>query len=842
VLKIKLLFFCTATLLFGIQSVQQVYAQETSRIEITDPSATIPLEFEIREIVVSGLVTARESYIVSSSGLRVGERVTIPGDEKISNAIKQLYRTSLFSDVQIRHERISGGVRIEIQVQEQPRLQRYEIVGPKRSERRDLRERLNLLSGFAFTNSVRTQALNTINRYFREKGYWNTSVEIEEELSDDERNRVTVTFNIDPGERIKVREINFIGNEEFSDRRLRRTFSEIKQDRWWRIFKRHVFTQDDYDEGIQNVLQFYRDRGHRDVRIVEDSVYVDNWRRSKDGVIFDIQIEEGPKYHIRNIEWDGNTVYTDEQLTQAFGFQKGDVFNESRFNQNLQFRQDDGDITSLYQNIGYLFFQVFEDIQIVEGDSLDLSFEIIEDEIATIREVSFTGNTKTHDDVVRRTIRTVPGQTYSRSSIVRSIRELGQLGYFNPEGIQPDLQPDRDNRTVDIIYQLDETQGTDNFEFSGGFGGRQVGVILAARVNFNNFSVQRMFEPGGWNPIPSGDGQRLSLGVQVTGRGYQSYNFSFTEPWLRGRPTSLGVSLSYDYLNFDRQSFGFGGGFGGGGNVQNRRNELFSASVSLGRMLRWPDDFFSQRTILTYNHFNVLGFSGVFDDGRADLLTLRQVIERNSLDNPISPRGGSKFNVSGEVALPVPGFAQFYKLKTEYQHHHTVIGKFVLSAGAEYGYMGYFGDSNRSNFQRFYLGGTAIQQRQNFLNDNIDLRGFPGGFNGVISPVDENQNLTGGRVYNKYSLELRYPAVSSEQIQLIPYVFMDAGNTFSGMSTFNPFEVKRAAGFGARIFLPILGLVDLSYGYRMDGTPASNEGAGLAPGEWEFLFNIGAPF
>jgi outer membrane protein insertion porin family len=839
VFKYKLLFFSTI-LLFGIQSVQQVYAQDTTRVNIQNPATVTPLEFEIREIVVSGLVTARESYLISSSGLRVGDRITIPGDE-ISNAIRQLFRTSLFSDVQILHERVSGGVRIEIMVQEQPRLQRYEIEGVRRSHRRDLRERLNLLSGFAVTSSVRTQAINTINRYYREKGYWGTSIEVEEELSDDERNRVTLTFVVDPGERIKVREINFSGNEQFSDRRLRKAFSTIKQDRWWRIFKRHVFTRDEYEEGVDNVLQYYRDRGHRDVRIIEDSVYVDNWRRSKDGVIFDFEIEEGPQYRIRNIEWEGNTVYTDDELTQAFGFFEGDVFNESKFEQNLRFRQDDGDISSLYQNIGYLFFDVFPDIQIVEDDMLDIKFEIVEDEIATIREVTFTGNTKTHDDVVRRTLRTVPGQTYSRSSIVRTIRELGTLGYFNPEGIQPDLQPDRENRTVDITYNLDEAQGSDNFEFSGGFGGRQIGVILAARVNFNNFSVQRMFEPGGWNPIPSGDGQRLSLGVQVTGRGYQSYNFSFTEPWLRGRPTSFGVSLSYDFLNFGRQqNFGFGG-------IQqpqaeNRKNELFSASVSLGKQLRWPDDFFTQRTILTYNRFNVLGFSGVFDDGRADLLTLRQVIERNSLDNFISPRGGSKLSASAEVALPIPGFAQFYKLKTEYQHHHTIVGKLVLSAGVEYGYMGYFSENNRSNFQRFFLGGTAIQQRQNFVNDNIDLRGFPGGTTGVISPVDENQNQIGGRVYNKYTLELRYPAVASEQIQLIPYAFMDAGNAFSELSNFDPFRVKRAAGFGARIFLPILGLVDLSYGYRLDGTPASVGSTGLNPGEWEFLFNIGAPF
>lgn len=836
--KIKLFLLSLFFLLTGTLLIQDLNAQDTGEIRIEDPNLLQPRTYTIRDIKITGLVTGRESFLLSSAGFQVGDPIEIPG-EMLSNAIRQLYRSGIFSDVEILHERVgSNGVNIEIRVQEQPRLRRYEIVGVKRSERRDLREQLNLLSGFAVTSSVREQALKTIRRYFREKGYWDTQIEIQEELSEDDANRVTLSFVIDPGERTKVREFNFEGNDQFSDRKLRKEFSTIKEDRWWRIFKRHVYTQEEYDEGIDNMLQYYRDNGFLDVRILQDSVYVDDWRR-KEGVYFDINVEEGPQYRIRNIDWEGNTVYTNEELTTFLGFEKGDIFDESRFQENLTYNRNETDIRSLYENIGYLFFDIQPELDTVEGDSIDVTFQIIEDEIATIRRVSFHGNTKTHDDVVRRTIRTVPGQTYSRASIVRSIRELGQLGYFNPEGITPDLEPDRENRTVDIIYGLDETQGTDNFEFSGGFGGRQIGVILAARVNFNNFSARRMLEPGGWNPIPSGDGQRLSLGVQVTGRGYQSYQFSFTEPWLRGRPTSLGISLSYDFLNYSRRP---GFGFMQPQQMSDRRNELFSASVSLGRRLNWPDDLFTQRFILTYSRFNVLGFSSVFADGRANLLTIRQVIDRNSTDNPISPRNGSNFSVSGEFALPVPNFNQFYKLKTEYQHHHTIVGRLVLSSAAEMGYMGYFSDKNQSNFQRFFIGGTQLQQRQNFLNDNIDMRGFPGGFNGVISPLDDNQNLVGGRVYNKYSLELRYPAVTSEQLQLIPYTFVDAGNAFNSLSEFDPFSVKRAAGVGVRIFLPILGLVDLSYGYRFDGTPASTEGQGLQAGQWEFLFNIGAPF
>ena len=837
--KIKHLFYCFVIVFISLGFFNHASAQDTTGVEIQNPENIIPQQFEIREVIVTGLVTGRESYLVSSSGLLVGSTITIPGED-ISNAIKQIYRTNLFSDVQILYETFSGNlVDIEIAVEEQPRLQRYEIEGVKRSQRRDLNERLNLISGLAVTESVKSQAVNTIERYFSEEGYWETSIEVTEAPSESNPDRVNLTFSVTRGDRLKVREINFEGNEEFSDRRLRKSFGSIKQDRWWRIFTRHVYTEETYSEGIENLKLFYRENGYRDIRVLSDSIYVDTWRHGRDGVYFNINVDPGPQYKVRNITWEGNTVYTDEQLTQTLGFEKGDIFNETKFQQNLDINQDESDVTSLYQNIGYLFFQVMENIEIVGEDSLDLNFEIIEDEIATIREVSFSGNTKTHDDVVRRTLRTVPGNTYSRSAIIRTIRELGQLGYFTPEGITPDLQPNRQERTVDIEYGLDENQGSDNFEFSGGFGGRQIGIILAARVNFNNFSVQRMFEPGGWNPIPSGDGQKLSLGIQVTGSGFQSYNFSFTEPWLRGRPTSLGVSLSYDLLNFSNRA----GFFSQNTASTTERNELISASVSLGRRLDWPDDFFTQRTVLTFNSYNVDGINQFFEDGNADLLTLRQEIERNSTDSPISPSTGSKFNVSAEVALPVPGFSQFYKVKTGYQHHATIVDKLVLSSTVDYGYMGYFSDNNRSNFQRFFLGGTELQQRQNFTNDNINMRGFPGGRGGVISPVNENQNLIGGRVFSKYSLELRYPAVQSEQLQLIPYAFVDAGNTYSELEDFDPFNLKRSAGFGARIFLPILGLVDISYGYRLDGTePSRQNTSGLRPGEWEFLFNIGAPF
>lgn len=810
-------------------------AQEACEFQITDPTQERPQSYVINDIRVEGASTARDGYLISTSGMQVGNQITIPGEE-VPEAVRRIYRTSLFSDVQICVEPEGSRVNMIIRVQEQPRLEEFHLEGIKRSHRRELEEQITLLPGFAVTNSAKQQAIQTIRRYYQNKGHWFIEVETVEEISDNERNRSTLTFQIDPGQRIKIGRIRFEGNEEYSDRDLRKELGTIKEDTFLRLFKRYVHTEEDFEEAMTNLRTFYRENGFRDFRILSDSVYVydhDHWiRGTLDRVAVDIEVHEGPQYRVRNITWEGNSVYTDEQLSTMLDFREGDVFNQTKFEENLYMRRDENDITSNYQNIGYLFFEIVPDVQAVGENELDIRFDIIERETATVRDVSFSGNTKTHDDVVRRNLRTMPGQTYSRSAIMRTVRELSTVGYFNPEGIEPNLNPNQEERTVDVSYRIDESQSTDNFEFSGGFGGRYIGIILAARVNFNNFSVQRMFEKGGWNPIPSGDGQKFSLGVQVTGRGYQSYSMSFQEPWLRGRPTSLGFHASYDILNYEQI-----------GNQPRERNELFSAGVSIGRpQLRWPDDFFSMQTSLSYQLYNVAGFAGIFPDGDTNILSITHQFERNSLDNFISPRTGSKLLISGEVAPPLPGFAQYYKLKSEYQNHTNIAGDLTLTGGAQYGYMGYFGSGEESLFQRYFLGGTEIQQRQSFINDNVDMRGYPGGVTGVISPLDENRNLIGGRVLSKYSLELRYPAVSSEQLQLIPYLFADAGNTFLTLEDFDPFDVKRAVGFGARLYLPILGLVDLSYGYRMDGTPSSNRGGGLNAGEWEFLFNIGAPF
>jgi len=825
--KKKLFLFVTGLLIGTSVSI----AQDTTSadFEITNPLETVPQQYEILGVEVTGLTTTNPSFVISTSGLEEGRTITHPG-ESIPEAVRQLKRTGLFTDIKIlRKKTTAGGIYLEIQVKEQPKLENFVIRGVKKSQRKDLREKINLLTGFAVTESTKARAVQTIKDYYQEEGYWFTEVELSTSKTDTVRNRVTLYFDIEPGEKLEIKDITIEGNEFLSDRELIKELDAIKEDSWWKFFSKKLFKEDDFETAKQNLRAFYAENGFVDFRILSDTVFTFPYTQRRlfvltndaTGLKVRLKVSEGPQYKVRNITWEGNTVYTDEQLTQTLGFQKGDIFNQSKFQRRLEFDQQGGnDVTSLYQNIGYLFFSVTPEFNVVGKDSLDIHLNIIEDEIATIEEVSFTGNTKTHDDVVRRNLRTVPGQKFSRAAIMRTIRELGSLGYFRPESIQPNVNPNREDHTVDINYQLDESQSTDNFEFSGGFGGRGIGAILSARVNFNNFSLSRALKGEGWNPVPSGDGQRLTIGAQLTGNGFQTYSLGFQEPWLSGRPISLGVNFSYNLQSFN-------------GN----KNELVSSSVSIGKRLKWPDDFFTTRTIVSHQLFDITGRSTFLAQGTSNILSIEQVLERNSTDNPISPTTGSLFELSGEVAPPFPDFSQFFKFKTKYQNHTTVVGKLVLTNTAEYGYVGFLGEENRSDFQLFELGGTQLQQRQTFLTDNIDMRGFPGGRTGSISPRVDGE-FVGGRFYNKYTTELRIQAVSSQQLRLIPYVFFDAGNSYLDFQEFSPFDLKRATGFGSRLFLPILGLIDISFGYRLDGI----EGTNIRPGEWEFLFNIGAPF
>ncbi len=814
--------FITAVFIFALQLTVLpvfVWAQDKPEITIEDPTLNRPQTYTILGVEVTG-IDKNNSYIVATAGLDEGKQIQIPGPA-IPEAIKTLNRTGLFSDVKIYiKQKVGNGVFLLIAVKEQPRLASYELKKIKRSERDDLKDMLMLIPGFAITESSKSQAITTITKFYEGKGYRFTKVDIKEELVDTARNRAKLIFTVDKGKRLEVQRLHFIGNTYYKAKTLRGEVGDLKEDRWYHIFSATTFKKEDFEKGKEELITFYRKNGFRDARIIRDSVYIYEFEKGKQAIGVDIEIYEGPRFKVRNVTWEGNTVFSDEELSAALDLRKGDVYNQQKFEENLYFNKNNNDVSSKYQDIGYLFMQVEPRVTAVGEDSLDFHFIIAEDEKATIKEVSFSGNTRTHDQVVRRNLRTVPGATYSRQNIQRSIRELATLSYFQPETIQPNLDYDYEKKTVSIDYAMKELAGTDNFEFSGGFGGAQIGVIVSARLNFNNFSIQSVDEKDAWSPLPSGDGQRLSLGIQVTGRGFQNYDISFQEPWLFGRPNSFGVSASYSLFK-----------------TQTSRDELFSASISYGQRLQWPDDYFTHTTVLQYQAYDVFG-SFVNQAGKVYVLNVQQILERNSLDNFISPNTGSKLTLSATIAPPFAGFSQFYKLKFKYSHHIPIIGKMVMTYGSEFGHLGYFSSQDRSPFERFYLGGTPLQQRQTFTRENIDLKGYPGGFNGSISPINQNGELIGGNYYVKYMSELRYPAVQNEQLQLIPYLFAEGGNAFDKFYNVSPFDIRRSSGLGVRLFLPILGLIDLSYGYRFDSIPNTQ----VEAGNWEFLFNIGPSF
>ncbi len=798
--------------------------QQCSSFEITNPLQVTPRQYTIETVEVQGISTVQPDFVIDQAGLQSGTTITHPGTD-IPTAIRQLNRTGLFTDICIERVRTEGSsIHLRIMLQEQPRLQSFQIEGVKRSERQDLRERINLLQGYAVTEGAQAQAVNSIRRYYKNEGYWFTEVEISTSRVDTVSNRVDLTFEVDPGERLEIQDISFTGNEHYDDKTLRKELDAIGEDRWWKIFSKKLFKEEDFETAKQNLRDYYTRNGFMDFRILDDSVYTYTYKEDKQGVGVQIEVAEGPQYKLRNLTFEGNTVYPDEALQEIMAFEEGEIFNQQKFTENLQGGQNPNEtsVRSLYHNNGYLFSTFQPDINLVAEDTVDVNVMITEEDQAEIREVSFVGNTETHDDVIRRSLRTIPGQTYSQARIIRTIRELGQLGYFQPESINPLIDRNRQEDLVNITYELNESQSTDNFELSGGFGGRGIGLILSARFNFNNFSIQRAFKREGWNPIPSGDGQRFTMGAQITGGGYKSFNLGFSEPWLAGRPLSLGVNVSYDLIRF---------------RFSDIRNELFTSSVSLGRRLQWPDDYFTHRSELSYQLYDVAGGTRFLAEGTSSLLSLKQTLERNSVDNPISPTTGSRLQLSGEIAPPLPGFSQYYKLKSLYRNHTNIVGKLVMTNSVEYGYLGYIGNVRRSNFQRFILGGTPLQQRQSFLQDNIDLRGYPGGREESISPVRDGE-LVGGRLYSKYSMEMRMQMVNEQQLQVTPYTFIDAGNAYLNFEDFSPFDLKRAAGIGVRLYVPILGLIDVSYGYRMDGVP----GTGVEAGEWQFLFNIGSPF
>lgn len=853
-----------------------------------------PQEYEIAEIKVTGLKTLNENALISISGLKVGDRIKIPSDQT-ANALKKLWKNGIIGNVELLIDKVEGDkAYLTLSLTERPRLTRIEYEGISKTHKTELDKKLELIRGRVLSDAVIKNAELTTKNYFIDKGFLNVDVNIIKKPDTLIANGTKVIIDIDKNKKVRINEINFIGNKDYFETRLQskmkktneklrfKVFSaafdfltsltpkkafnfitkshEVDKEETRDYFSRHVnvnffktskFKAEDYKADKKNVIDFYNSKGYRDAIILSDSIY----SISDKEINIDIHIREGRKYYFRDIIWTGNFIYTDEQLNQVLGVEKGDVYDMDLIQKKISFNPNGTDLGALYMDYGYLFFQATPVEVEVDGDSIDVEMRIHEGEQATINKIIVKGNDRTNDHVILREIRTLPGQKFSRSELVRTQRELSQLGYFDPEqiGIQP--IPNPSDGTVDIEYTLVE-RPSDNIELSGGWGG-YFGFVGTVGLSFNNFSIRNIPDFDKWRPLPIGDGQRLSLRVQANGKQFQNYSLTFTEPWLGGKkPNSFtfGInrsvqrSLSSLYYGTDPDLDG--------------SLKLTSVSVGLGKRLRWPDDFFTINNTLSFTLYELDNFSYStsqlgFSTGTSRNIQYNLTIARNSIDQLMFPRSGSSLSLGVSLTPPYSLFnnmnyedasraemfkwVEYHKWMLDFSFFQKLVGNLVFNARAHMGFIDtYSKKAPTGPFDRFQLGGDGLAGNSFLIGyDIIGLRGYE---NNSITPPNygrsvNNNELVGGVAYNKYVLELRYPVTLSPQSTIFVLGFAEGGNNFHAIKDFDPYKLYKSAGVGARIFMPAFGLMGIDWGYGFDRLPGSLERSGP-----QFHFTIGHQF
>lgn len=856
-------------ILFLLLNVFSVTGQVQLGTGLEEIDYTNPKKFEIGGITITGVKYLDNNALVMLSGLSVGDMITVPGDE-VSRAIKNLWEQGLFENVIISATSVQGNlIFLNIDLKERPRMSSFSFGGIKKAEADNIRDEISLTSGDVVTDNLIIRTKSTIEKYYENKGFLDATAKISQVPDTLRKNHVRLQIDITKNEKVKIKNINVYGNSRFDDARVKKFMKETKEigafkpfDRLevlvfnlvknvvtfrfsnmvddtrkymnenlkMRIFKSSKFIKSNYKDDLLGIINKYNEYGYRDAIITKDSVY----RNPDKSVSIDLHIREGNPYYFRNISWVGNTKYTDEFLNRVLRVNKGDIYNWDLLNSNLMFNATEDDVSSMYMNDGYLFFQANPVEIAVENDSIDLEIRIYEGKQATIKKVAVKGNTRTHDHVVIRELRTRPGQLFSRSDIIRTTRELAQLKYFNPETINPDVQPNPSEGTVDINYEVEETS-SDQIELSGGWGyGRVIGTL---GVSFNNFSLGNMFKRKAWRPVPTGDGQKLSLRVQSYGAGYISYSASFTEPWLGGKkPNAFSVSFYHSLFSNglpksseDRQSFVING-----------------VTVGLGKRLTWPDDYFSLYLAANFQRYDLKNYVSVFSFGTGtgyyNNFSWNLTLSRNSVDQPIYPRNGSMLSVSLDITPPYSSFSdrnfseledsekykwiEYHKWGIQTAWYTPVVENFVLMARAKFGFLGYFDQEiGMTPFERYYLGGDGLSGYNNL--DGREIVGMRGYGNETLTPDYWKSSNTGGTIYTKYTLEARYPLSLNPNATIYVAGFLEAGNSYLKFDEFNPFSAYRAAGFGVRVFLPMFGILGLDWGYGFDpvpGLPNANRG------------------
>ncbi len=825
---------------------------------------------------ITGLQSYNEQTVKTYTGLRDGQPITLPG-EQISAIISKLWGLELFSDISFYITKIEGeNVFLELNILERPTLSKITMYGVKKRKVDDIIKDADLKKGKKITESLIANTKNYLQNKYKKQGYLNTTVNIATAKDTSEANAQNMVINVKKGDKVKIKEIAFEGNEMLSSKKLRKALKKTKKKKFYRFWKKSKFIREDYAKDLTLLGDKYAENGYRDARIISDSVYNVN----KNNIKIKIEVEEGRKYYFGDIDFVGNTVYTDRQLTQVLGIKKGATYNGVLLRKRIadDSKPDAEDITNLYQNNGYLFSSINPVEISAENDTINFEIRIIEGKETFLDHVTVAGNDKTNDHVIFRELRTRPGQKYSKDNIIRSIRELGALGFFDAEQIKPDIQnPNPNEGTVDLKYNLVES-GSSQIELQGGYGGG--GFIGTLGLSFNNFSIGNILKGEAYKPVPMGDGQTFAIRLQAS-RSFRVFSLNFSEPWLGGKkPVRFNMSLS--------RTQQFGTTFNNNGRINVTKDQQFSitgVSVGLAKRLQWPDDFFTLSHAISYQLYNFQDYNlGLFNFGNGKSNSLAYTIgisRRSSGPNPIFPMGGSNFEITAKFTPPYSAFngvdhktlkarseeltpltingtitpaqqreleeveaerfkwLEFYKVKFKGDWYTRLVDKFVLRTNVEFGFLGnYNQDIGNVPFERFFVGGDGLGN--NFTLDGretIQLRGYE---NSSLTPVDPaTQRQEGGIVYNKYSMEMRYPLTLKPSASIFGLAFVEGGNSFDNFQSFNPFEIKRSAGLGLRIFMPAFGLlgIDFGYGFDQDLRPQSN-----GPSGWQTHFIIGQQF
>ena len=817
-------------------------------------------KYLIDSIEVTGLKSFNPQTVISYSGLRKGQTIQFPGDQ-VSSVINKLWNLDLFSDINFYAKNITEkSITLQIEIEELPTLNEVKINGIKKNKIQNILKETDLYKGKKLSESFLTNTKNYIVNKFKKEGFLNTKVNIRNIEDSTQINTLNLLINIDKGERVKISNINFIGNEKFKEKILVSKLKNVKEKKFYRFWKKSKYIPDEYIEDKENLINFFKEKGYRDARILSDTVLL-----NKDNTLtINFKVEEGNRYYFGNIDFIGNAAYTDRQLATVLGIKKGDTYNGILLKERIadDTKPDGEDLTNLYQNSGYLFSNINAVEISAENDTINFEIRITEGKLASFNKISVVGNDKTNDHVIFRELRTKPGELYSKDKVVRTVRELGQLGFFDAEQITPDFKNvDPNAGTVDIEFGLVEA-GASQIELQGGYGGG--GFIGTLGFSFNNFSMKNIFNKESYKPVPSGDGQRLSVRLQSS-QFYNTYSFTFSEPWLGGRqPVQFSTSLSktnqfrYDFFT--------------GRADKSQSFEISSISLGLAKRLSVPDDYFLLSQAITYQYFNLNNyFTGLFTfgDGVSNNINYTVTLSRNNTyTNPIFPLGGSNFSISGKFSPPyslfnkvdysalgnnpefqtvdaqgqrVPDqskidqekfkYLEFYKIKFSGSWFTRIVDKLVLRTQVDFGFLGtYNNEKGDIPFERFYVGGDGMNNT--FALDGrevISLRGYP---NFSLSSRE------GSTVYNKFTVELRYPITLKPSASIYGTSYMESGRGYQGFRNFNPFNAQRSAGFGVRIFMPAFGLLGIDFAYGFDNADPANR----TPNGWETHFTIGQQF